>query len=160
MIFICAGTQIYQFDRLFKKIDELILSGEIKDEVFAQTGTLIDYYPKHFKYEQYLSHEEFDILRKKADLIISHGGTGALIGACKAGKNVIAVPRLAKYGEHLDDHQLQIVQVLENQGYIRAVYEIDDLGKTIKVAMMNPIHKIYPSKSKITEIIIDYIDSL
>jgi len=34
---------------------------------------------------------------------------GAIIGAIKKGKKVIAVPRLAKCGEHVDDHQVQLV---------------------------------------------------
>jgi len=40
---------------------------------------------------------------------------------------VLAVPRLAKYGEHIDDHQTQLVEALEKEGYIKAAWCIDDL---------------------------------
>ena len=36
MIFITLGSQKFQFNRLLKKVDDLIESGVIKEEVFAQ----------------------------------------------------------------------------------------------------------------------------
>lgn len=158
MVFVCLGTQTYPFDRLLKGLDILIEKNIVTEDIFAQVGTL-NYIPKHFKYVQFMSHEEFDEKRKKASLIISHGGTGALIGASKLGKNIVAVPRLSKFGEHVDDHQLQIVSVLESEGYIRAVYDIDDLGKTILEALSNPITKVYERKSSIVKIITDYLEN-
>jgi len=159
MIFVCLGTQTYPFDRLLKELDKLVENRQITDEILVQSGTL-NYIPQHLKYIQFLAHDEFDLIRKKADLIISHGGTGALIGASKLGKNIIAVPRLSEYGEHIDNHQLQIVKVLEEQGYIRAVYHIDDLLKTINEAIKTPISKIYRRESNVLTIIEGYIDEL
>ena len=149
MIFVCLGTQIFAFDRLLKELDNLLYNNLISEEVFAQTGTL-NYIPKYFKYEQFLSREKFEAAQKNASLIISHGGTGALISASKLGKNIIAVPRLAKFGEHVDDHQLQIVNVLESQGYVRAVYEIEKLGEIINEG--------FCGESNIIEIIDKYIE--
>ena len=37
------------------------------------------------------------------------------------GKKVIAVPRYHKYGEHVNDHQLQIVQTFDGQGFIKGI---------------------------------------
>ena len=93
----------------------------------------------------------------RADLIISHGGTGALIKASKKGKNIIAVPRLARFGEHTDDHQLQVVTVLEQEGYVRAVYSIEDLEETIQIALKCPITKVYNRESYVLSIISSYI---
>ena len=153
MIFVCCGTQIYQFDRLLIELDRLIEIGVIESkDIFAQVGTL-NYVPKYFCYKTFLSHDEFEEYRTKASLIISHGGTGALIGASKLGKNIIAVPRLAQYGEHIDDHQLQIVEVLEEQGYLRAVYDIKMLEKTINESRKNPITKRYAIPSNVIPLI-------
>lgn len=159
MIFVCLGTQSYQFDRLTKKLDEIVGNGIIEDEVFAQIGTA-DYLPQNYKYKLFVDKEEFNEYQEKADIIISHGGTGALIGASKKGKNIIAVPRLAQYGEHIDDHQLQIVNVLEKEGYVRAVYNINDLEAVIINAKQNPITKRYNRESNIIQIITDFIDNL
>lgn len=108
MIFITLGSQKFQFNRLLKAVDELVAAGKIKDEVFAQIG-YSDYKPMNYKYEQFLDREKFSQVMDKAEIVITHGGTGAIIGAVKKGKKVIAVPRLAKYGEHVDNHQLQLV---------------------------------------------------
>lgn len=157
MIFVCTGTQVYQFNRLLEKIDELIHEGKITDEVFAQTGAST-YIPKYYSFKPFLSSDEFKKYQAEASLIISHGGTGALIGASKLGKNIIAVPRLAKYGEHTDDHQLQIVEVLESEGYVRTVYDMSLLGKVIEDALSNPIRKVYARESNILPFIERYID--
>lgn len=156
MIFVCTGTQIYQFDRLIKKIDELVEDGTINDKIFAQIGAG-NYLPKNFEYKKFINKDEFTKYQEEADVIISHGGTGALIGASKLGKNIIAVPRLSKYHEHIDDHQLQIVGVLEKEGYVRAVYDIDRLGETIKLCETSPIKKIYDKPSNIVSIIDAFI---
>ena len=159
MIFVCLGTQTFQFDRLTRQLDLLIEQGNIKDRIFAQIGHAA-YLPHNYDYKMFLDKEEFNRYQSKADLIISHGGTGALISASKLGKNIIAVPRLSRFGEHVDDHQLQIVNVLENEGYIRAVYDIEDLGNVLIEALNNPISKVYNRESNVLKIITDYIDNL
>ncbi len=159
MIFVCTGTQIFQFDRLTKKLDELVTDGTITDKLFAQIGAA-EYLPKNYEYKKFINKDEFVEYQKQADVIISHGGTGALVGASKLGKNIIAVPRLAKYNEHVDDHQLQVVSVLEKEGYVRAVYDIGDLGRVVQEALEKPITKVYKRESNIIPIIENYIDSL
>ena len=159
MIFVCLGTQIFQFDRLTKKLDELVEQGIIKDEIFAQIGEA-KYLPQNYKFKKFVDKEEFERYQNKADLIIAHGGTGALVGASKKGKNIIAVPRLAKYGEHVDDHQLQVVKVLEDEGYIRAVYDIEELASVVSEAIRNPICKSYMRESNVLKIIEEYINNL
>lgn len=159
MIFVCLGTQIFQFNRLVKELDVLVKNGDIKEEIVAQIGAT-DYIPKYFQYKRFMDKEEFESYQDIADVVISHGGTGALIGASKKRKNIIAVPRLAKFGEHVDDHQLQIVKVLESEGYIRAVYDINKLLITLNKALDNPISKSYNRKSDILNIINEYIRNI
>ena len=158
MIFLCLGTQIFQMDRLLKKIDEMISKGCLKDNVIAQIG-YSEYLPINYKYKRFMDKDEFYTYQKQADLIITHGGTGAIIGASKLGKNIIAVPRLAKYGEHVDDHQLQIVRVLEEEGYIRVAYDVESLHSLISLAFKKPITKKYNRESKIYSIITKFIDN-
>ncbi|MDY3796626.1 MAG: glycosyltransferase, partial [Agathobacter sp.] len=91
MIFITTGSQKFQFNRLLQKIDELVADGTIKDEVFAQSG-YSDYVPKHYEYKDFLNRDEFAQKMGESTIVITHGGTGAIIGAVKKGKKVIAVP--------------------------------------------------------------------
>lgn len=159
MIFVCLGTQIYQFDRLTKKLDELVESGVIQDEIIAQIGAA-NYLPQHYAYKKFMDADEFKKYQNEADLIIAHGGTGALIGALKLGKQVIAVPRLAKYGEHVDDHQLQISGVLAKEGYLREVLDMEKLAEVIEQCKESPIIKKYDRPSNVMQVIVDFIETI
>lgn len=126
MIFVTLGSQKFQFNRLLIKIDELVEQGVIQEELFAQIG-YSDYKPKHYVYEEFLDREKFAEKMQGSDIVITHAGTGAIIGAVKQEKKVIAVPRLAKYGEHVDDHQLQIVEQFEGMGLIASCLDLEGL---------------------------------
>lgn len=117
-IFITLGSQKFQFNRLLKAVDELCEKGTVDaEDVFAQIG-YSDYVPQKYNYKTFLDRDEFSNEMEKADIVITHGGTGAIIGAVKKGKKVIAVPRLAKYGEHVDDHQLQLIKQFDDLNLI------------------------------------------
>lgn len=117
-IFITLGSQKFQFNRLLKAVDELCEKGTVDaEDVFAQIG-YSDYVPQKYNYKTFLDRDEFSNEIEKADIVITHGGTGAIIGAVKKGKKVIAVPRLAKYGEHVDDHQLQLIKQFDDLNLI------------------------------------------
>ena len=131
MIFVTLGSQKFQFNRLLKKIDELVAKGVITDRVFVQTGAS-DYKPKNYEYKDFLDREEFAKIMSECDIVITHGGTGAIIGAVKKGKKVIAVPRLAKYGEHVDDHQLQIIVQFKDQNLIYGLSDCEELDVSVK----------------------------
>lgn len=131
MIFVTVGSQKFQFNRLLKKIDELKGEGIITEDVFAQTGAS-DYVPQNYAYENFLDRTAFAQKISECDKVITHGGTGVIIGSVKKGKKVLAVPRLAKYGEHVDDHQLQLLKQFDELGIIIACYELEELGDKYK----------------------------
>ena len=130
MIFVTLGSQKFQFNRLLIEIDRLVEEGKITEEVFAQTG-YSDYEPKNYEYKNFLDRDEFSDIMGKCDKVITHGGTGAIIGAVKKEKKVIAIPRLAKFGEHVDDHQLQIIEQFEEMNFIKSIKEIDELENSL-----------------------------
>lgn len=131
MIFLTVGSQKFQFDRLIRAVDELVESGDITEPVFAQTG-YSGYQPKHMEYQPFIDREQFAQMLDKTDIVITHGGTGAIISAVKKGKKVIAVPRLAKYGEHVDDHQLQLIEQFAESNLIASCENLDELGKALQ----------------------------
>ncbi len=127
MVFVTLGSQKFQFNRLLRAVDTLVGNGIITEPVFAQIGAS-DYRPQHFEVCPFLDRDRFVAKVRESSLIITHGGTGAIIGALKEGKPVIAVPRLAKYGEHVDDHQLQLLEQFEEMGMIAVCHDLDKLG--------------------------------
>lgn len=146
MIFVTVGSQKFQFNRLLIEIDRLIEEKKITEKVFAQTG-YSDYKPKNYEYKEFLDRDEFANIMSKCDKVITHGGTGAIIGAVKREKKVIAVPRLSKYEEHVDDHQLQIVNQFNNMKFISVANNVDELGEKI-INIENEMHVKYISNTK------------
>lgn len=146
-IFITLGSQKFQFNRLLIAVDKLcekeIICGK---DVFAQIG-YSDYVPQNYRYNNFLDREEFSVEMGKADIVITHGGTGAIIGAVKKGKKVIAVPRLAKYGEHVDDHQLQLVGQFKELDLICECDDVDKIGEALEVVKKST-YKSYVSNTK------------
>lgn len=146
MIFVTLGSQNFQFNRLLKKMDELIENGVIKDKVFAQTG-FSDYAPKNYDYKAYMTRDKFAEQMAACDLVVTHGGTGAIIGAVKNGKKVIAIPRLAEFEEHVDDHQMQIVEAFSTMEIIEQCLDLDQLDQIYQLALTKE-YKPYVSNTK------------
>lgn len=153
LIFVTLGSQKFQFNRLLIEIDRLVEDNIITEKVFAQIG-YSDYQPKNYEYKKFLDRDEFKGLMDKCDKVITHGGTGAIVGAVKGRKKVIAVPRLSQYGEHVDDHQLQIVEQFREMNLIISVNEIDEIEKSLQI-LSDTEFKTYESN---TQNIIDEIE--
>ncbi|MBZ9609343.1 beta(1,3)galactosyltransferase EpsH [Clostridium estertheticum] len=130
MIFITLGSQKFQFNRLLIEVDILVEQGDITEEVFAQIG-YSDYKPKNYKFKEFLDRDEFPDYMEKSDIVITHGGTGAIIGAVKKNKKVIAVPRLKEYDEHVDNHQEEIISEFVEMNYIIGISDIKELECTL-----------------------------
>lgn len=132
MIYITLGTQACDFTRCMQMVEELIRKVGIKDKIVAQTG-YTSYKPKGIECFDFVSEDKYQQLMAEADVVISHAGTGALFCSIKKGKKVIAVARLAKYGEMVNDHQTEIVRKLANEGYILdGTFSIVDAWKKLE----------------------------
>ena len=158
MIFITLGSQKFQFNRLLIEIDDLIKNGEIIEEVFAQIG-YSDYKPKNFKFKNFLNRDEFLENIEKSNIVITHGGTGAIVGAIKKKKKVIAVPRLAKFGEHVDDHQTEIVSQFKELNLIETAFNKDELIYAINTIENTEFKSYVSNTNSIIDSIIEFIET-
>ena len=131
MILVILGTQDKEFPRLLKAIDREIEKGNIKDKVVVQAGST-KYSSKNMEILDLLPTPEFEKLMNDADLIITHGGVGSILSAIKKNKKVIAAARLAKYKEHHNDHQKQVIGEFVKQGYILELDNFNDLNLLLK----------------------------
>ena len=157
MIFVTLGSQKFQFNRLLESLDQLIEDGILKDEVFAQIG-YSEYLPKNFSYEKFMDRESFSTKMQQADIVITHGGTGAIVGAVKKKKKVIAVPRKSEFGEHVDDHQTQIVDQFVDLNLICACYDTNGLMESIN-EVKNSYYAEYQSNTQtIIDDIVNYLE--
>lgn len=131
MIFVTVGTHEQQFNRLIKKIDELKRDGIIDEDVFMQTG-FSTYEPHYCQAKKLLSYDEMNEKYEKADIIITHGGPASFMKALELKKIPIVVPRQLQFEEHVNNHQIEFVKLVEERfNNIIGVYDIDDLENTI-----------------------------
>jgi UDP-N-acetylglucosamine transferase subunit ALG13 len=130
MIFITVGTHTQQFNRLLEKIDELVENGTIKEKVVAQVG-YSTYKPKNYPFFKFAEEEKIQELFKNSKLIITHAGAGSIITGLIQKKPLIVVPRLAKFDEHVNDHQLEIARAFQLQHKVLVCRDIENLPKMI-----------------------------
>jgi UDP-N-acetylglucosamine transferase subunit ALG13 len=157
LIFVVLGTHELPFTRLLKEVEELKKSGNITEEIIVQSG--------HTKYESdvmtlkpFVSYEEMEDLFEKARLVITHAGTGSVVTGLKKGKKVIAVARLQKYGEHNDDHQLELVDVFLEKGYILTWMENESLAEVLKQVDTFEPAPFKSGKKQMLSILEDFIE--
>lgn len=158
MILVMLGTQNNSFHRLLEEIDKLINDGLIKEDVVVQAG-YTKYESTNMKIFDFISSDELDKLEQQADCIITHGGVGSIISSIEKDKKVIAVPRLKRYGEHVNDHQLDIVQSFDKLGYIIGITDISQLGDALQQIETFEPKKYIQNTGNIISIVQDFIDN-
>lgn len=129
MIFVTVGSQKFPFDRLIRKVDQMLREGLIQEEVFIQTGAsrCVPSCP----HQAFCEGEQFQTLLETCSVLITHGGAGTMVDAVKRGKRVVVVPRLARYGEHVDDHQLELAKRLHKMNLLHACLDVEQLPQAL-----------------------------
>jgi len=131
MILLTLGTYPLQFDRMIEVVDKLYHSGVIKEEIFAQIG-YSKYIPKYIQYERLMEKDVFDTLLASSSALLGHAGMGTIELALKYKKPLLVFPRLKRYGEHVNDHQLGTARKFEELGHILVAYEVEELSEKFK----------------------------
>ena len=152
MIFVTVGSQKFPFDRLLQQVDRMVRAGLMEEEVFIQTGTS-DYQPA-CPHQAFCERERFEELMETCDILITHGGAGSMVDAAKRGKRTVAVPRLARYGEHVDDHQLELAKRLHKMNLLHACLDVEQLPQAL--AQVRP-HRFAPFQSN-TQVFLASLD--
>ena len=157
MILVTLGTQDKEFTRLLKAIDREIKKGVITDKVVVQAGCT-KFESENMEMFDLIPANEFDEYIKKADLIITHGGAGSILTGVKNNKKIIAAARLAKYKEHTNDHQKQIIKEFSEQGYILELKDFNKLGKLIQKSKTFIPKKFTSNTENMKKLVSDYIE--
>lgn len=127
MTLVTLGTQHQEFTRLLDYIEK----SDLKGEIIVQAG-YTKYESKRMKIFDFISYDEMEKYIDKSDLVITHAGTGSIVMPLKKDKKVIACARLSKFGEHVDDHQVELVDVFYSEGYILKIDEDTSLNDVLK----------------------------
>lgn len=155
------GTQNNSFQRLLEEIDRLISKNVITEEVIVQAG-YTQYQPKNEKMKiiDFMPREELDTFEQQADFIITHGGVGSIITSLEKGKKVIAVPRLHQYGEHVNNHQTEIVEKFNKSGNIIGIQSVEELEKAIKQVQEFEPKPYIGNNQRMLELIENFINDI
>ncbi|MFD2147084.1 glycosyltransferase [Mucilaginibacter antarcticus] len=129
MIFVTAGTQL-PFDRLIKTIDNI--AAELPGVRFVAQAVNSAYQAKNIEVLGFISPAEFNGYVDNSKLIISHAGMGTIISALVKHKPIIVIPRLVKYNEHRNEHQLATSRQMDRLNYVNVAYDEDELVTMFK----------------------------
>ena len=130
MIFLTVGTQ-FPFDRLVKAVDKVVGQNGFEEKLFAQISDT-SYQPHNFEAVSSLEKKVFDRYVHEAYCIISHAGMGTITMALEHKKPLLVMPRLKKYGEVVNDHQVAIAKKFEELGNVLVVNTEDELAEKIE----------------------------
>jgi|ERR1700728_276158 len=132
MIFVTVGSQ-EPFDRLISAVDEWAASSG-RSDVFAQiaAGT---YRPKHIGFTGFLDPPEFQRLIREAKIVVAHAGMGSIIAALELGKPIVVIPRLARFRETRNDHQVAAAKYFGEQGRIIVARDEQELPEKLAYAL-------------------------
>jgi len=130
MILLTVGTYPLQFDRLVMAVDIAVRDRLIDEEVFAQIG-VCKYKPKYMKFTEMLEKTEFDDYFKRAGCIVGHAGMGTISMSLEQNKPMLVMARMAKYKEHVNDHQVSTAEMFESLGHVLLARTVDELPQKI-----------------------------
>lgn len=161
VIFAVVGLHGVGFNRFVKLIDDL--ASKTKEDIIIQIGAAT-YTPSYADYFVFGDIWKMSDHYRNSDIVITHGGVGSIMSALSHNKPIIVVPRLQKYGEVTDDHQLEIANAFCQLGFVSVANDFNELKKAIIAIRTGEVKVVtYPfssGQSKIVTYLKSYLDVL
>ena len=149
-LFVICGTQKFPFSRLTNALNLLVKDGIYQsDDIIIQSS--VNVIKPMFRYYELMPVNQFNKCIDKAELIITHAGVNSIITCMNKKKPLIIAPRKKKYGEHIDDHQIEIANLMRQKFDVVTINDFMDLQALIKEAQG---HIYKPWKSGLNDLII------
>jgi len=126
-----TGTHNQGFDRLIKAVDDF--SESFNEKVLIQTGNS-KIKPKNCEWKKFFVPSEIEKKIKESSVVITHAGAGSIINSLKNKKPTIVVPREKKFNEHVNNHQIELAEVLDKEQKVVMCRNLDELEKKINKA--------------------------
>ena len=152
MIFTSVGTSKLPFNRLVRAVDDL---ARISTDTFVTQIGYSTYEPQYAQWFRFDTPNRMQEWITEANVVITHGGCGIIFDCVRAGKRIVACPRLAEFGEAVNP-QRELVTYLAEQGVLVALDDVADLALAIEQARRMTIVG-WTFKSKIPELVAQYV---
>jgi UDP-N-acetylglucosamine transferase subunit ALG13 len=125
-VFVTVGTHQQPFERLVRALDALEGYELVVQYGYAEPPRGVTHAVSFMSFPEMLDHFE------RADAVVTHAGVGSILCATNAGHVPIIVPRLKRYREHVDDHQVQLVRQLDRDGRVIVVEDVAALPEALR----------------------------
>jgi UDP-N-acetylglucosamine transferase subunit ALG13 len=130
MILVSVGASDWPFDRLLEPFDAL----DLDEDVVAQCG-VSSIRPRGATCSDFMPFETLSDHIRHARVVVTHGGMGSVLTALAHGKRPVVLPRLRRFGEAIDDHQVDSARHLADAGLVTVV---EDPAKLVSVVLESP----------------------
>jgi UDP-N-acetylglucosamine transferase subunit ALG13 len=129
MILVTVGTNEARFDRLLHAVDELPEGEELivqhgPSPVRSHGATCVDYLP----------FDELVATVSACRVVVTHAGVGSIMAALVHGKRPVVMPRLARFKEAVDDHQVPLAHRLHRAGFVVCVEDAEQLAAAVSTS--------------------------
>ncbi|MBR2793507.1 MAG: hypothetical protein IKE16_02580 [Solobacterium sp.] len=157
MIFVTLGTNDKPFDRLITAVEKAVEAGTITERVVVQSG-FTKYESKRIEIFPYIDRNQFADYMNQADLIVTHGGAGTIFTALSLGKKILGAARRKDLGEHVNDHQTQLLEAFEKDGYLIYMKDLGDITPYLEQAKTFEPRPYVSSRDDMVNLIETWID--
>jgi UDP-N-acetylglucosamine transferase subunit ALG13 len=156
MIFVVLGTWEMPFARPLAEIERATANGALDEPVIVQCGKTA-YESPRMTLVPFFDTQALEAMYDRASLIISQAGIGSIMTGLRKHKKVIAIARRRMYDEHIDDHQLEILDVFSKTGAILPWRGEGDLESVLaKAAQFAPTPYLF-TEERISDAILEYL---
>lgn len=132
-LFVPLGTQKFPFERIIVALNSLVDRGEYKPDEIIMQSALYPVKPE-FTHFGLIPHEDFDRYMQEAEVVVTHSGVNSIISCMKMNKPLVVCPRLHEYGEHVDNHQMEIAELMRTKYDVLVCTDMNDLSEMIEKA--------------------------
>lgn len=158
-IFVPLGTQKFPFNRLIETLNGLVERGMYKPGEIVMQSSVYEVEPKFTHYELIPS-AQFDRLIDKAELVITHSGVNSIISCMKRKKPLIIVPRFKMYGEHVDNHQVEIAELMKQKFEVVVAEDLSKIEEAIEEAKHHKYKEWVSHNAELVGAIKELVDKL
>lgn len=156
MIFVVLGTWEMPFARPLREIEQALSRRLVPEPVVVQSGNT-PYTSARLTMVPFFGKVEMERMYERATLVICQAGVGSIMLGLRKGKKVIAIARRRRFDEHIDDHQLEILELFSQLGTVLPWKGEGDLGEVLARAE-GFVPAGYPfGREKISAAILDYL---
>jgi UDP-N-acetylglucosamine transferase subunit ALG13 len=151
VIFVTVGTNEAGFDRLLRAVERIP-----RDDLVVQCGHGA-HRPRNARCVEFMPFPDIVEHVRNAEAVITHAGAGSVMVALGHGRTPIVVPRLRRFGEAVDDHQLDFARRLAAKGLVALV---EDAERLVDAPLGSPPASMHHEDSTLADELRSYVDDV